>query len=154
MSIETTAGVVPDNGSIPSAILLGKALHRQLGIYYRPDGSLQFLEANDEQPIFVPVDSTRVFEVSCNNDDFPAELTALRNRFPVLFQLPDCQSTPTIDYGLKHSIDTGETSPIHIPSRTYSPAQISALNHFTAKALRDGLIRESSSPWSSPDGRP
>lgn len=37
--VETVAGVVPDDSAIPSDVLLGKMMHRHLGIRYLDNGS-------------------------------------------------------------------------------------------------------------------
>ena len=51
---------------------------------------------------------------------------------------------------VKHKIDTGDSDPIRIPPRRYSPAQIEALKEFIQMAIDLGIIRKSKSPWSAP----
>ena len=72
----------------------------------------------------------------------------LRDEFPNVFKRQaDMRVSKT---KVKHKIDTGDSDPIRIPPRRYSPAQIEALKEFIQMAIDLGIIRKSKSPWSAP----
>lgn len=160
-TIETIAGIVPDNYSIPTDILLGRAIHQRLGIQHLPDGSLK-AHALEAAPVFSPIANSAIYPLAeKDGNENPLELTIWKKQFPTLFDPSATRSDPVKDHGVRHCIDTDDIPPINIPARTYSPAQTTALEEFVAKGLKDKAIRESDSPWSSPalivskkDGRP
>ena len=72
----------------------------------------------------------------------------LRDEFPDVFKRSgDMRLSKT---KVKHKINTGDSDPIRIPPRRYSPAQIEALKDFVKMAVDLGIIRPSKSPWSAP----
>ena len=46
-------------------------------------------------------------------------------------------------------IDTGDTEPIKIGPRPYSPVNLQKIKQFIDENLQNGIIRESDSPWSA-----
>ena len=48
------------------------------------------------------------------------------------------------------SIDTGDTKPINIRPRSYSPVDLEKIQAFIDENLKNGVISESESPWSFP----
>ena len=52
--------------------------------------------------------------------------------------------------GYKFSIDTGNTKPIYVPLRTYSPKEQEELDRQVDEMLRTNIITRVRSPWSAP----
>ena len=48
------------------------------------------------------------------------------------------------------TIDTGDTQPINIRPRSYSPVDLEKIKAFINENLKNGVISESESPWSFP----
>ena len=74
----------------------------------------------------------------------------LRSLFPGVFDARFRKQTLKIKVRTEHIITTKSGRPIKIPPRRYSPAQEQAIREFINKAIRDGIIKKSKSPWSSP----
>ena len=47
-------------------------------------------------------------------------------------------------------IDTGDAEPIKISPRPYSPVDLDKIKEFIDNGVKNGIIRESESPWSAP----
>lgn len=52
--------------------------------------------------------------------------------------------------GYEFSIDTGDTKPIYVPLRTYSPKEQEELDRQIEEMLRKHIITWTRSPWSAP----
>lgn len=65
---------------------------------------------------------------------------------------PACFSKNIINMERKwtHSIDTGKHKPVKSRGRPHTPPEHLLIKQFVEDGLRDGVIEESSSPWSSP----
>lgn len=61
-------------------------------------------------------------------------------------------SAPSAVAGVKvhHTIDTGSAAPVHASRRRFSPEKQSAIKREIDCLLKDGIVRPSSSCWSSP----
>jgi len=90
--------------------------------------------------------------ITIDNDNLTSEekqqLTELIESNSDLFassldQLPGCDLEP-------HVIDTGNARPIRLRPYTHPPAVRRIIEQETADMLRNGIIEESQSPWSSP----
>lgn len=147
VAIETIAGVVPDYHAIPTDVLLGRAIYQKLGIKHMPDGSLQ-ASSLQNSPILQPAKGDLVFPL--HDEEIPSEIQHWKAEFPTLFDPIAKRDDAPLDHGIRHEIDVGDSSPINLPARTYSPAHASALDEFVDKGLRHGIIRESNSPLVKP----
>lgn len=68
-------------------------------------------------------------------------------RFPAMFAKsvsPECKTN------FVHSITLKDSKPIKIPPHRYSLAAKEAIKEFIEDGLKNGIIEQSSSPWSSP----
>ena len=72
----------------------------------------------------------------------------------LLFKYQDVFSSGEFDIGrttwVKHSIDTGDATPIRQALRRQSPKQRDEVERQVQELLAKGLIQASDSPWSSP----
>jgi hypothetical protein len=74
--------------------------------------------------------------------------------FSLLSEFKDIVSHHSFDLGrtslLKHSIDTGDAAPVKCRPYRHSHTEQRELDRMITAFLREGVIRESNSPWSSP----
>lgn len=145
--IKTTAGVVPNDYGIPCNILLGCAVHEELGIRHDYAGKLIMCNVLDS-PCLFPIPNSTIFRVSTPSE--PSMLPRWREAFPHLFNTSLTRLDKSDNQVIRHVIDTADHSPVNIPARTYSPAQTKALDEFVERGIRKNIIRPSNSPWSSP----
>jgi hypothetical protein len=54
------------------------------------------------------------------------------------------------DKEFEHTINTGNSAPAKVHGRPYSPHEHQLIDTFIKEALKDGIIRPSKSPWSTP----
>lgn len=167
--LQIVCGVMPD-GCIPGDVVVGLSMHAKLGIQTMVDYSLRFtsfdaqsLRLHPRQQLhLVPLQiigakshTAKAFTVSGNSSlitgtvdpDWPSEVHQLALQSPELFFPTGRKVARTTR--VTHSIDTGNAAPIRSHNAAYSPIQELAIRLFVADGLRDGVIRKSSSPWSS-----
>lgn len=146
---ETTAGIVPDDYAFPCDILLGRSIHQKLEIRYRKAGIVEAHDDDGQVKQIDPVPDVRVHLIDDNSVTNP-EVQIWKTQFPSLFDDSTERTVPPKDHGVRHAIDVGDSAPVNLPLRTYSPGQIDCLEEFVSNGLNSGIIRESDSPWSSP----
>jgi len=76
------------------------------------------------------------------------ELRNLLRKYAILFAVNP--KSPGTTHGVTHSIDTGEHQPIKQFPRRVSPAMEERIRQEVREMLKNGIIRPSKSPWSSP----
>lgn len=153
--VTTTLGVVPDEYNIPCDVLCGRAVHQRLGVRHMPTGAQLKLCSVANSPTIWPIPNMSIYTVSEASEKHleyaHKEIQDLKCKFPSVFDLQASHSLPLKDHGIRHHIVVDPASPpVNLPVRVYSPAQMNCLDEFVQKALRDGLIRESDSPYSNP----
>lgn len=166
--LELVCGVMP-NDCIPGDIIVGLSMHAKLGIHTMVDYSLQFTspEANilrtttTQQLHLLPLPIEQAvghipkaysvldknLSIANLNPSWPTEVQQFASQFPELF-FPTGRKVDRTTR-VAHYIDTGSAAPIRSHDAAYSPIQELAIRIFIQDGLRDGVIRKSSSPWSS-----
>lgn len=108
---------------------------------------------NAQLAVIAPEDTqvSQDFDVETGDQLRPherGELLSLIDRFRHLFTGEDNPIRQT--HVTEHVIDTGDSRPIHQHPYRHSPFERKLIEKQVEEMLRDGIIRESRSPWSSP----
>lgn len=143
--LKVVCGVVP-KGTLPGDICLGSQCFRDYHISFTPSETV--LAGLPGKPRLRPLSQTTIFsaiEMSIKQ----TYIDRFRSFYPEIFS-PTGTSTARSRSHVQHHIETGDFPPLKIPPRRHSPLQLASLREFVESGLKQGIIRPSSSPWSSP----
>ncbi|KAG0927159.1 hypothetical protein G6F57_014373 [Rhizopus arrhizus] len=126
---------------------------QQIATYQYLSPSLKFYSLSPE----LTVNNVETTTTSCPVDFSPyigqhlshSEQTAMQEllqEFPACFNSKPTTVTPLV----KHTIDTGDSRPLSQPPHRASAAENETIDSLIDDMLKQGIIRPSNSPWSSP----